>query len=267
MQQDKIGPLTKREVLSVFLIAGGLALVIAGRFLSLQPEWFWFTWQKDIILHINQWSLNAYVSVLYDLGLIIIAAGFLVSAKSLLDHIKHHLLFYGLVTTAIGASLIAVLTANSAYTFTYANDVQKYLSLTWLVRALYIEFFALCLIFTVTGITLLSAFGLTKGYSKASMKNIKNDVNEYLAIIKEPIQSNKKTVIGLILAVCGFTYLLIGAWPDAPQMPDYPEGPYFWQWQRDLATLGNPVVWTLYLISFAAFAIGCFLLYQKIRQK
>ncbi len=254
--------------MSIFLIVGGIALVIAGRFLSLEPDWFWFRWQKDIILNINRWTLNGYVSALYDSGVIIIFTGFAISAKSLFRHIKNHFLFYGTTTTIIGLSLITLLTANSAYPFAFANDVQKYLTSTWLIRALYIEFFVTSLILITTGITLLVAFGLTKGYSATSMKNVKNDIQEYITIIKEPIKSNKKTAIGLILTLSGFTYLLIGAWPDVPVSPDFPEGPYFWQWQRELETLGSTTLWILYIISFAVFIFGCLILFtQKNKRK
>ncbi len=268
MQQDQIGPLTKRQIVSIFLIVCGSALVIIGRFFSLEPDWFWHMWQKNIIFYINGNGLNAYVLMLYIFGLIITASGFIVSAKSLFGHIKQHLLFYGIVTEIAGLSLLAVLIANAAYPFTFANDVQKYFNLPWLIRALFIEFLATSIVFAATGIALLSAFGLKKGHSQTSMKNVKKDIQEYIAIIKGPIQSHKKTVIGLILTLSGFTYLLIGAWPDPPILPDFPEGPYFWPWQKELAKLGSTTLWILYMFSFAVTAVGILILcYPKIMNK
>jgi hypothetical protein len=259
MQRNQPGPLTRNEFLSIFLIVGGIALVIAGRFISLGPEWFWENWQKDITFYAVNHANYVY-TLIYASGLLAIFAGLIISGKNLVGNLKQHPLLNGTIATIASIILTTLVLTNQGYPFDGTRYVQQYLSLDWLVKALYPEFSISCFISITIAIISFSILGYKIALGQSNITKIKADNPEYLGILKEPIQSNKRTTIGLLLAVTGFTYLLIGAWPDMTQ-------PYPWQWQTQIAQLGNTALWILFTISFAALGIGSFIICQKSHKK
>ena len=61
---------------------------------------------------------------------------------------------------------------------------------------------------------------------------------------------DNKEHIAILLTACGFTYVVIGAWPLGNPV-SFP-----WQWQKDIIGNGAVVAWMLYTLSLATLLIG-----------
>ncbi len=59
-----------------------------------------------------------------------------------------------------------------------------------------------------------------------------------------------KERVAILLAVCGFAYLVIGAWPLGT-LVNFP-----WEWQKQILRNGTAFAWSLYILSLAALLIG-----------
>ena len=69
-----------------------------------------------------------------------------------------------------------------------------------------------------------------------------------------PERVDNKEYAAIIVTALGFTYQVIGAWPLFSQ-------PYPFQWQAEIATYGNLLVFTLFIGSLLALITGAASLY------
>ena len=59
-----------------------------------------------------------------------------------------------------------------------------------------------------------------------------------------------KEHVAILLTVCGFTYLVVGAWPLG-NLTVFP-----WDWQKTIVTDGAVFAWSLYLLSLISLVTG-----------
>lgn len=56
--------------------------------------------------------------------------------------------------------------------------------------------------------------------------------------------------VAILLAVCGFAYVVVGAWPLQNRVD------FAWEWQKGIVGSGLVFAWGLYLLGLGALAVG-----------
>lgn len=73
---------------------------------------------------------------------------------------------------------------------------------------------------------------------------------EYSIRSIDPHVADNKEHVATLLAVCGFTYVVIGAWPLGNPVT------FPWQWQKDILNNGPVLAWMLYILGLFSLLIG-----------
>jgi hypothetical protein len=69
-----------------------------------------------------------------------------------------------------------------------------------------------------------------------------------------------KEYVAILLTVCGFAYIVVGAWPLQSTV-DLP-----WEWQKQIMSYGLVFAWMLYALGLAVLAVGCVSLFMHSRE-
>ncbi|MCW4029129.1 MAG: hypothetical protein NWE92_05730 [Candidatus Bathyarchaeota archaeon] len=62
--------------------------------------------------------------------------------------------------------------------------------------------------------------------------------------------------VAILLAVCGFAYVVVGAWPLQNRVD------FAWEWQKGIVGSGLVFAWGLYLLGLGALAVGAVAVYR-----
>lgn len=155
------------------------------------------------------------------------------SINRLLAYLKRHKVAVGLLLAAYGSVYLFSTLLGSWTINDWGKDVTGYppSALNPLLPRSFIH-----PIFFVTGFPcLLAGTAILCVYAIQGIQNQAVSDKEHVAVL---------------LVAAGFFYQIAGAWP-LTEIVDYQ-----WEWQKQIASNGVAVTWTLYLLSLAALTMG-----------
>jgi hypothetical protein len=155
------------------------------------------------------------------------------SGQRLRSYVKNHSLMLSLLLAAYGAVYLTSVVLGGWTLADWGKDVTGYPppSITPLLPRSFIN-----PIFFVTSFPAL--FIGTAALCIYSIRGI------------SPQTLDHKEHVGILLTVCGFVYVVVGAWPLGV-LVNFP-----WEWQKQILRNGTAFAWSLYLLSLVALFVG-----------
>lgn len=163
--------------------------------------------------------------------------------NSLSNYVKSHLASLGTLLTAYGAFYLYTVIRTGWTPSDGVTVVQSYSS-SLVLQAPVFSPYLIPLFFITSLPTLLVGVVMLCSYTVGVLRNGLTVDSEHVAVL---------------LAVCGFAYLVLGAWPlqEAVNLP--------WTWQKQIMDYGAGFAWLLYLLSTVMLVLGAVSLYVHSR--